>query len=250
MQRRREGTRDVDHRKGAPETVPSPLRAGTAVASAYESLLATLELRRHAPRLTRLLVTSAQPGEGKSTVSVQLARTMASSGRRVLLVDGDLRRPTLHRAFSVSNQRGFADLLAGRAEPKEVLHTVGGGALPDAGVLDLIPSGRVQGNVVSALASAGLAALLVALAEHRDFLVLDSPPLLSVDDAGFFAPHVDGVLIVASTGEAKVQDVRSVRERIEAAGGSVVGVVLNRFDERLHGASHQPYQAYYQLESH
>ena len=219
------------------------------MASAFESLLANLELQRREPHLTRLLVTSAQPGEGKSTVAAQLARTMSSAGRRVILVDGDLRRPAQHRVFSVSNERGFADLLAGRAEPKEVLHSIDRGSGPDASALDVIPSGRVQGNVVSALANAPLEALFASLAEHRDFLVLDSPPLLSVDDASFYAPHMEGVLIVASTGEAKVQETCRVRERVEAAGGRVIGVVLNRFDERWHGASHQPYHAYYQIES-
>lgn len=242
-------TRDVSAPHGAREVIADPLRAGPATALAYESLLASLELQHRAPRPRHLLVTSAQPGEGKSTVAAGLARTMAGSGRRVLLVDGDLRRPAQHRIFEVSNERGLADLLAGRAEPKDVTHAIRAAGASDASTLELIPSGRVQGSVLSALSNGSLAALIGSLAEHRDFLVLDSPPLLSVEDASFYSPHVDGVLIVASTGDAKVQEVVRVRERVEAVGGRVLGVVLNRFDERMHGASHQPYHAYYQDES-
>jgi capsular exopolysaccharide synthesis family protein len=224
------------------------LRSRPQLAFAYEALLSSLEVRKREHRLKRLLVTSAQPGEGKSTVSVNLALTMYLAGRRVLLIDGDLRRPTIHHALGLANEVGFADLLIGKASVEEVVQSAvfEADAAAGEGVLGVIPSGRAGRNVIHALTSTALSVALAVVDADYDFVVIDSPPLLSVNDATLLSPNVDGALLVVGTGDAKVAEVRLAKERLEAAGGWVAGVVLNRFRDPLHGDAYNPYQSHYE----
>jgi len=183
-----------------------------------------------------LLVTSARPGEGKSTICANLALRLASGGKRVLLLDADLRRPTLHKFFGAPNCAGLSQLLAGAAELRDVCREVGTG-------LVLLPSGPQPPDPQQLLMSEDVDKALLLMRESFDMIVIDSPPVLSCSDAAILAPRTDGVIVVLSSGKVEEADARLLRRRLEEVGAKILGSVLNR----VIGLYNQPYHAYDRL---
>jgi capsular exopolysaccharide synthesis family protein len=169
-----------------------------------------------------LLVTSAEPGEGKSTVAANLAVSIAQTGRATVVVDGDLRLPSLHRIFGLPNEVGLSDLLSHEAtldRAVQASHVDG---------LRVITSGRLPPNPAELLGSCAMTAVLERLAGRFDAIVLDAPSLLAVADALTLAPAVDGVLLVVGRAQARAEAVRSARDELIRAQARSVGVVVNR----------------------
>lgn len=212
----------------------------SAWASSCETLVGSLQLLplKQPPRI--LLVTSTQPQEGKTTLAVNLALYLALTGRSTLLADADLRRPGLHRMFGLDASPGFADLLVGEAEREEVVRRV---RIRDADdlPLEVIPSGVDTGHAFGRMEPSRMETVFVALAARREFIVIDSPPVLAVSDALMLAPVVDGVVLVVRAGAVREDDARLAKQRVERAGGEVLGIVLNGLDERAHGPSYHSY---------
>ncbi|MBI5161943.1 MAG: polysaccharide biosynthesis tyrosine autokinase [Micrococcales bacterium] len=173
-------------------------------------------------RLHRLLVTSSLPGDGKTTVAINLAVAFADAGDAALLVDGDLRRPRVAAYLGVEGAVGLTTVLLGEV----ALHEA---RLPwRTQRLSVLPSGTTPPNPAEVVTSASMRSLLGgAELEEYGVVVLDSPPVLSVADASLFAPMVDGVLVVVDARRTRRQQaVNSVRE-LEASGANVVGIVIN-----------------------
>ncbi len=168
-----------------------------------------------------LMVTSAQPQEGKSTVVSNLAFTLAQSGKKVIVVDGDLRVPTIHTIFHVSNEAGLSDILHQRMEISSALQhdTVTGITLLTSGIVDHLPT--------EMLGSEDMHALLKHLSTIADFVLLDTPSFLAITDAALLAPHVDGVLLVVGRARAQSDAVQSVLSQLSLLQVPVVGVVVN-----------------------
>ena len=218
------------------------LREGREATQSYEALATSLHLLESERPFKSVLVTSTQPQEGKTTVAVSLALTMSLRGKKTLLIDADFRRPKLHRVLDLPNARGFADVLGGIVGPQEVIQTFRLGPA-DSGpvrVLDAITSGKVSHSTIEALSSPKLRDMLDYLKGLYDAVLLDSPPVLAVSDPLLLAPMVDGVLLVMNAGMAE-RDVKRAVERLGQAGGRILGVVINRFDEKLHGPGFHPY---------
>jgi non-specific protein-tyrosine kinase len=183
-----------------------------------------------------LLVTSAGPGEGKSTVVAHLAVAMAHSGRKVVAVDADLRRPTLHLFFDLGNQQGLSDILEERASLKDNVQTT---RVPG---LRVLPGGRVPpARVVNLLSSPHMEALLQQLREEYDLVLLDTPAWLSVTDAAVLAPLVDGVLLVVGCAQVKETALRAVCQQLADIKVRVAGAVVNRV--RRDGSYYYEYHA-------
>jgi non-specific protein-tyrosine kinase len=222
---------------------PSPLRtrddSRSAVAEAYRLLRMNVEFSDvdHPPR--RLLVTSAVAGEGKSTVAANLAVVLAQAGRQVLLIDADLRRPTMRRIFDLPAGRGLTTLLAAGDTSAAA---VAGSCVAAPGVpnLSLLLSGPLPPNPGDLLGSARMAALLDTLATTFDVLVIDSPPVLVATDPLVLARQVDGVLFVVAAGATRAPLVRQAGEALNRVGGRLLGVVLTK----LARGTDQPYYAY------
>jgi capsular exopolysaccharide synthesis family protein len=216
------------------------------VAHAYEGLLTSLHVQGSQRPVKGVLITSTQPQEGKTTVAANLALTMARSGRKTLLIDADLRKPRLHRILGLDNRRGFADVLGGGLGPQEVIEAVPLGATVSGAIrsLDAITSGRVSRGSVEALSSPKLRQILGYLYEIYDAVLLDSPPVLAVSDPLLLAPVADGVLLVMNAGMPE-REVKRAVDRLSQAGGRMLGVVINRFDERVDGPGFHPYTGYY-----
>ncbi len=193
------------------------------VAESFEALRAELFLGDGgAPAPNSLLVTSCQPREGKTTVSLNLALSLASSGRRTLLVDADLRRPSLHRAFGVDGTPGLWEYLAGGSDWSLLARDTG------QSNLDVMPAGRATGNPSDALASSRMREFLAGAERSYDSVVLDSLALfLNAADARILGSLVDGVLVVVRSGVTP----RALARRVTEKASNVRGVVLNDLRE-------------------
>ncbi len=203
------------------------MRRGVPTNDNFPAEEAFLRLRTNLAQLDHgvphtLLVTSAQPAEGKSTVVVNLARALAQTGRSVVIVDADMRAPVLHRVFHLPNSRGLSTILQGKGTLDEVIQH---SKIPRVFVLT---SGPIPSNPSELLGSSEMAALTQQLTHLFGVVVLDTPPLLPVTDAAVLAPSVDGVLLVVSTGQARREAVQAAVDQLESIGVHSYGVVVNR----------------------
>jgi capsular exopolysaccharide synthesis family protein len=189
-----------------------------------------------APR--HVLVTSAEAGEGKSTTTANLGISLAQTDRSVLLVDTDLRRPSLHTLFHVPPAPGLSSYLAGAAMREAVVTKT---SVPH---LSLIASGPIPPNPAELLASRRMRELLEAVGEQYDIVLLDSPPVLAASDATTVAPLVDGVLLVVKSGAAPEASLRRAKEQLEGVHARILGAVVNRFDASGNGYTKRYYHSY------
>ena len=196
-------------------------RAHTPRAEAVRQLRTNLRFLDVARPLHVVQVTSSVEGEGKSTTAANLALMIAEDGRRVLLVEADVRKPSVSRLFGVESAVGMTDVLAGMAELDEVLQPWG-----DAG-LTILPSGAPAPNPSELLGSARATELFAALRARFDVIVVDSPPLLPVADASVLAPNMDGVVVVFRSGKSRRAHLTAALAQLESVGARVVGTVLN-----------------------
>lgn len=204
------------------------------VSEAYRDLRTAILLSGAGEPPRRLMVTSALPEEGKSATAVNLAVVLAQTGRKVLLVDTDLRRPRLHRAFAIENGRGASTYLSGlEADPVSLV------VATDVPGLDLLPSGPVPPNPSELLDSERFAAGCRALLEAGyDHVVFDSPPALSVADPVILASTTDAAILVARAGRTPRESLRLAAAKFRKAGIRLAGVVLNDLDIRARGYAH------------
>ncbi len=207
-------------------------------AEAYRNLRMNLMFMSTEERPIRtVLFSSPGPAEGKSTTGVNFAIMLARQGQRVLLVDGDLRRPTLHRALDVLREPGLTNLLVGDAQLREAVRP---NVLPN---LDFLPSGPFPPNPSELLNSKAMAHLLEEVEGRYDQIVIDSPPVLAVTDAAILAVHADGVVLVLRSGETEQRTAERSVDQLRRLGVRVFGAVLNEVSPSSAGES--DYQRYY-----
>jgi protein-tyrosine kinase len=204
-------------------------RPRSPAAEAYRTLRTNLEhVPGEGPR-RRLLLTSAGPDEGKSTAVANLAVTMAQAGTRVVVVDGDLRRPAQHTLFNLRDSPGLTNLLLSPAGGE------GGGAelpLQPTAVegLWLLASGPLAPNPAELLGSTRMEEVLTRLAGRTDVILIDSAPVVPFADAAALSRRADGVLLVVGAGTVKRDLARKAQTQLEAVGAPVVGVVVLNVD--------------------
>lgn len=195
----------------------------SAVAEAYRTLRTNLTFFAALDRpIETLVVTSAGPDEGKCQVLANLAVTMAQGERRTILVDADLRRPSLHEVFGVSNERGLTTMILDE-------EAVDAPPLLDVGVenLRLMPSGPLPPNPADVLGSAKMEQVIDALKERADIILFDAPPVVVVTDAAVLGTKVDGVLLVVSAGRTRRDHAERAKELLERVHVRILGAVLN-----------------------
>jgi len=176
--------------------------------------------------LQLIAVTSPGPGEGKSTTAANLAVALAQSGQRTLLVDADLRRPQVHRAFSLVQEPGLTNILVGRAPAREAIR-------PDVQPqLDILPSGPTPPNPSELLGSNAMHALIGELRRTYDYIVLDTPPTLPVTDAAVVASSADGTILVLRSGDTEEVPAQRAVEQLKRVHARVAGVVLNGVNQQ------------------
>ncbi len=201
-------------------TTPDSSDSLLAATEQYRKLVATLQHAQAARRLQVIMVTSSSPGEGKSLTASNLALTLSESyQRRVLLIDGDLRRPSLHNLFGVPNRAGLSDGLA-RKSIKEI-------AVREVSVrLSVLPSGKAVEDPTGELTSDQMKEVLTEARARFDWVIVDTPPTGLVSDAKLIAEMVDGVVLVVEAGKTAYPDI--VRAIDSIGRDRLIGVVLNR----------------------
>lgn len=195
----------------------------SAVAESYRMLRSNLEFARVDRPIHTILVTSALPGEGKTVTAANLAIAFALEGRRVLLVDADLRKPAIHNLFDVPNTQGLTTMLRSDSVSLEsVAHT------NEQERLRVLTSGPLPPNPAEMLGSQRMLTVLQRLQASQDVLIIDSPPLRVVTDAAILSAFVDGTLLVIDARKSRRPAVRLGREALNRVNAQVLGVVLNR----------------------
>lgn len=202
-------------------------RPNGARAEAIRRLRTNLQFVDAASTSRVVLVTSSVASEGKTTTVVNLAIAVADAGARVLLVDADLRRPSLQAVLGLEGGAGLTDVLIGRALPQDVIQPWRGGRI------DVLASGPVPPNPSELLGSAAMISALDLLKSAYDVVLIDSAPLLPVTDAAVLSSSVDGTLVVVDADRTHKAQLQSSLEALEAVGATVYGIVLNKVDERM-----------------
>ncbi len=193
-------------------------------AEAYRVLRTNLLFSRKDEKLNTIVVVSAGAGEGKSTTSINLATVFAQAGNRVLVVDSDLRRPTLHKLFKVTNNLGLTNYLLKQNTLIELVQTT---PVPN---LDFMASGRLPNSSMGILGSAQMKEMIAELKQRYDFIFFDSPPILGVSDASILASEVDLVMQVVQYRRYPQPMTIRAKQMIEKVGGNFVGLVLNNIN--------------------
>lgn len=169
-----------------------------------------------------ILITSAEPGAGKSTVLVNLAAAMAQAGRKVVVVDSDLRHPCLHQVFDLPNEMGLSSIIHDSIGPDKALQ-----ATKIQGV-SVLTGGPLAPNPAKLLDLSKMKALVQKLAEEADIVLFDTPPILAVADTAILAPLVDGVLLVAARDQATRKHIQSTLQQLDRVGARVLGLIFNK----------------------
>ena len=237
---------DVERSLGSPVLGVIPQNVGVLLhegaesphAEAYRVLRTNLLFSRKDDKLNTVAVVSAGAGEGKSTTVFNLAAVFAQSGQRVIVVDSDLRRPTLHKMLRVTNNIGLTNYLLKQNSLEEVIQTT---SLP---TLDFMASGKLPSSSLGILSSAQMRDLITELKQHYDFVFFDSPPVMGVSDASILASEVDmTVQVIQYRRYPQPMNIRA-KQMIEKVGGNLAGIVLNNIN-MSQDESYYYYSGYY-----
>jgi capsular exopolysaccharide synthesis family protein len=212
-------------------------------AEAYRHLRASLLFGPAGTMPRKILVTSGSPFEGKTTTAINTAVTFAQNGADVLLIDCDLRRPQVHNHFDLSNEEGVTSYLSGVRELESLIQT--SAVSPN---LKLLTAGPSTANPADFLGSPGMRNLISTAAERFDYVIIDSSPASSFADASIISTLVDGVVLVVHSQRSSRVIVRRVKDRLQAVGASIYGVVLNQVDVRS-DEYYSTYYKYYELKA-
>ncbi len=223
---------DVERALQAPVLGVIPQNVGSLIeegpdsphAEAYRVLRTNILFSQKDPGMNTLTIVSAGAGEGKSTTSFNLATIFAQNGQRVLIVDSDLRRPSLHKILKVSNSIGLTNYLLKQNSLEEVIQTTA------LSTLDFLPSGRLPSSSMGVLSSAQMKELIRELKRRYDWVFFDSPPIMGVSDASILASEVDMVLQVIQYRRYPQPMTIRAKQMIEKVGGNLLGIVLNNIN--------------------
>ena len=191
------------------------------ISEAYRTLRTNLEFSSLDKPLRSMVVTSASPEEGKSTTLANLAVTIAQAGKKVILVDCDLRRPSLHQIFGARTTPGFTDMMRDDAlmiNPPLQETTVAN--------LRLLASGTIPPNPSELLASRRMGDVIAALQQHAEIILFDAPPIIAVTDAAVLSSKVDAVMLVVSAGKTKREHAKKAKALLDKVNAHLIGTVL------------------------
>jgi capsular exopolysaccharide synthesis family protein len=207
-------------------------------AEAYRVLRTNILFSRKDEKLNTIVVVSAGAGEGKSITVLNLATVFAQAGQRVLVVDSDLRRPTLHKQLHVGNNIGLTNYLLGQNKLEEIIQT------SNVPMLDFMASGKLPSSSMSILGSAQMKEMMAELKQRYDFIFFDSPPILGVSDASVLASEVDMVIqVIQYRRYPQPMSIRA-KQLIEKVGGNLIGILLNNIN-MSQDESYYYYTGYY-----
>jgi capsular exopolysaccharide synthesis family protein len=227
-------------RPGAAVALAAIKQPKSGVAEAYRAVRTSVLLGRAGAAPKTILITSALPKEGKSTSSANIAAVLAQRGGRVIIIDADLRRPSLHHIFSVTNHVGLSNVLAGGTGFADAItHS---DSVPN---LDIMTAGPLSPQPSELLSSSAMVELLKKCAAEYDHVVVDSPPLLSVTDAGILSAWADAVVLVVRSGKTTKHQLKQSSVLMRQLGAPVMGVLVNAVDMEGSDRYYYGYSRYY-----
>jgi succinoglycan biosynthesis transport protein ExoP len=221
-------------------------QTSSLIAESFRSILVSILFSdENSLRPKTLVLTSASPGEGKSTVTSNLAVAIAESGQRVLLIDADLRRPRQHEIFSMDNRRGLTSLLRAGADREDWQSVFGLIRPTEVSRLDILTSGPPSAAATNLLCDPNIPELLMLLRSEFDMVLIDTPPMLQMPDARILGRLADAVILVIRAGQTARDAALAARQRFAQDGTRLLGTVLNDWDPKHSSRAHYQYQAYY-----
>lgn len=202
-------------------------------AESYRTLRTNIQYSSFDKEYKVIVITSSEPGEGKSTTAGNLALCMAQGDKKVILVDCDLRRPSIHKKFKVSNLAGLSDVIIGKSDLSKVMHRYNKN-------LVLLTSGKIPPNPSEMLSSKVMENLLEELKGSFDYIILDTPPVQAVTDSQILSTKSDGTILVVRSERTKKDSVKNAINLLKKVNANIIGTVLNGID-----VSRSKYYYYY-----
>lgn len=216
--------------------------AKSPTSEAYRTLRTNVQFSNVDAKMKKIMITSAGPGEGKSSTVANLAVSIAQSGKSVLVIDADMRKPTQHKLFDCKNEVGLSNALIETKEIDQYRNPI------EVEGLSLITSGPVPPNPAELLGSKRMIEILKQAEEEYDMVIIDTPPVLPVADSSILAQLADGVILVVAAGEVLKEHAARAKKQLETVDARLIGVVLNKVDVKEKGY-HYYYYYYYGDES-
>ena len=211
------------------------------ISEGYRGIRTSIEFSNLDKEMKVINVTSSMQGEGKSTVIANLAVSFANLEKKVLLLEGDLRNPSVHRMFNISNINGLTDILLNNKNFAECVHCT------EVKNLHILTCGAVPPNPSEILSSKKMKDFINELREYYDYIFIDTPPIGVVTDAGIISTYSDGCVFVVGSKQCDIEMAKIAKKRLEDVGANIIGAVLNKFEAEGNGYNY--YNYYYQHES-
>ena len=205
----------------------------SVAAESYRTLRTNIQYSSFDKEYRTIAITSSEPGEGKSTTSGNLALAIAQGENKVLLIDCDMRKPSIHKKFKISNKNGLSDLLLHRKTMEEVAVKYNEGLM-------IVPAGKIPPNPSEMLGSKAMSNFMDEMKRHFDYIIIDTPPIEAVTDSQILSTKVDGTILVVRAGKTKKDVVMSSVNAIRKVNGKLIGTVLNGVEQ-----SRSKYNYYY-----
>ncbi|RDU37241.1 capsular biosynthesis protein [Neobacillus piezotolerans] len=207
----------------------------STISEQYRTIRTNIQFSSVDREVRSLMVTSSGPSEGKSTTASNLAVVFAQQGKKVLLVDADMRRPTVHYTFNLPNTFGMTNVLTKQISFSEAVRNT------DVEDLYVLSSGPIPPNPAELLGAATMGQLFEEALEMFDLVIFDTPPVLAVTDAQILANKCDGTLLVIYSGKTQIELITKAKELLDAAQGKLLGTVLNHKEIKSNDYYYQYY---------
>jgi polysaccharide biosynthesis transport protein len=185
-------------------------------------LYTNLQLRSLNQPVQSIIISSAESGDGKTTIAVQLAQTVAAMGKRVLLVDADLRRPSVHTQLQLENRQGLFEVITAYLPIREALQS-----LPHLPLCKVLVAGQISSDPTQILASKQMQQYMTAFQQTADLVIYDAPPIANLADASLLVPYTDGILFVIGLGKTNRSILTQTLENLKISQVSILGIVCN-----------------------
>ena len=208
------------------------------ISEAYRTLRTNIQFSKFDGELKTILVTSSGPGEGKSSTACNLAMAFAQGGKNVLIIDCDLRKPTVHKKFKVFNKVGLSNCLLNGMDPHKVV-------IKYRDNLHVLTSGTIPPNPAEMVASDKMKKFLENVKKEYDYIIIDSPPLLPVTDAQILSTEADGTVLVVAAGESHKDACIKAKDLLQKVDATILGVVMAKIDENSGYGYGSKYYYYY-----
>ncbi|CQR46217.1 Tyrosine-protein kinase YwqD [Paraliobacillus sp. PM-2] len=200
------------------------LNPKSPISEQYRTIRTNLQFSSVDGEMKKILVTSSGPSEGKSSTVANLAIVFAQQGKKVLLIDGDMRKPTVHYTFRIDNRRGLSSVLVSEATLEESIEK------SDVADLDILTCGPIPPNPSELLGSKAMGKLMEQACEYYDIVLFDTPPVLAVTDAQILANSCDGSILVLRSKQTDYEAAQKARDLLQPANAKLIGAVLNDRD--------------------